>query len=121
MPFYFDGDVADSGAADLVGGSRVLYAACHLTALGNLVHGTGDGLADHVLKAGFFSIGDHFSIGVALPHDWWRAPIWLDFIDTLWTPVASADAANAPLCVQATRVRWFLTPGTHAHLSVFGI
>jgi hypothetical protein len=121
MPFYFDGDVSGQGAADLVGGSRVLYVAVHLSALGDQVHGTGDTVTDHILKAGFVSLGDHFSIGVELPHDWWRAPIWFDWEDTLWTPIPSADAAGGALSVQATRVRWYLSPGTAGHLSVFGV
>lgn len=119
MPVYYDADISDSGAADLVGGSSVLYAAIHLTALGPLVTVPWAGETDHILRAGFVTLGDHFDIGDGDSHDWWRAPIWLDFVDTLWTPLPSGDSGGG-LVVQATRVRWSLSPSTTGHLHIFG-
>jgi hypothetical protein len=119
LTVLFDGDISDAGAADLVGGSNIFFVTVHLTALGPLVSIPWSSDTDHILRAGFFSLGDHFDIGDSDVHDWWRAPIWIDFSDTLWTPLPTTDSSG-PLTVVATRVRWSLSVGTTGHLHVFG-
>lgn len=116
-----DRDISAAGVDNLVGTSRLLFVALEITAIGGLVRDSGDGQPDHILRAGWFSIGDNFSVDTGPLMDWWRPPVWIDFEDLLWTPSPSYDAAGGALALQATRFRWWLSPGTTAHVYIFGV
>lgn len=118
MPLY-DADIAGDGSAVLTG-SNVFFLVCHLTATGGPVRELEQGSPDHILRAGWLSLGDQLNVIGGVDLEYWRAPIWLDFIDTLWTPVPSGIHAGAALTLLATRVRWHLAIGCAGHLYIFG-
>jgi len=120
MPLFFDAEVSDAGSASWVGFQEVLYVATHVVTLGPGVRSAGDQVDDHVLRVGFWALGDNFAIAPDAAHDWWHPPVWCDFVDQLWTPVPSTDAAHQALALFASRVRWAFGLGTTVHLTVFG-
>lgn len=119
MTVLFDNDISGDGISDLVGSNHVLFWECHLTALGGDVRELEVTAPDHILRAGWVSLGDRFTIGTGPFLDRWRQPVQLNFLETLWTPIPS-DSPGGSLSVLATRVRWHLSPGTLGHLFVFG-
>lgn len=115
----FEDDVFGSGHASLSGSSSVIFVAAHVLVVPWEARPLEVDDPDHYLRMGWFSLGDHFSVpGDATVRDWWRAPVWLDFLDSLWTPIPSGGAATTT--VQATQIRWSIgNPGV-VHLYVFG-
>lgn len=120
MTVLFDNDILGDGISDLIGGTHVLYWECHLSALGGDVRELEVTAPDHILRAGWISLGDRFAIGGGPAMDRWRQPFQLNFLETLWTPTPSENAAG-PFSLTASRVRWHLSPGTLGHLYVFGL
>jgi hypothetical protein len=119
VTLYFDGSVSDSGTADLVGGEDVQFVSVDVTTLGGRVSAIEPDNPDHLLRMGWFSLGDHFDVGFG-DIDHWREIVWINFTGTLWTPAPSGIVGGSPLSVLARRVRWWFSPGTVAWLRVFG-
>lgn len=119
MTVMLERDIVGSGADALVGTNNLLFIAVQVTAVGGDARPLEVTDPDHYLRLGWFSVGDNFSVGVGPLTNWWRAPVWVDFLDFLWTPIPSGNGAG-PLFLQATQFRWSLTLGTEAHVLVFG-
>jgi hypothetical protein len=118
MGVYFDSDVSGSGSSALSGGSSVLYVATDMLALGGLVSAIEPDVSDHHLRIGWWSLGDTFDAGEgSVAH--WRDIQWINFEQTLWTPVPTGGSGFS-LTALATLVRWWLSPGSSVHLHVFG-
>lgn len=119
MPAYFDADISGSGQSALVS-NNVIYLVCRLTTLDRSVRIL-DPIppADHILRAGWLSLGDVLNVIGGVNVDYWREPIFLDFETTLWTPIASGGGGG-PFTLQATLVRWSLAGSTSGHLYIFG-
>jgi hypothetical protein len=111
----FDSDVSGDGSASW-SAAGVLYVSCDLLALGFLPRVVDN--SDHVIRAGWFSLGDNFDIGLGA-HDYWRAPIYINFETQLWTPEVTGDGGGSAFVVTATRIRWHFATGVDAHLHVF--
>jgi hypothetical protein len=119
VPVLLDRDIANSGADSLSGGTGVLFVSVQVLTVGGEARPLEVADPDHYLRLGWFSLGDHFSVETGPELDWWRAPVYVDLLNTLWTPVPT-DSPGGSLTVQCTRIRWSLGPGTTAHLHVFG-
>lgn len=119
MTLYFDASVSGSGVADLVGGQDVEFVSVDITTLGPLSTVIEAGNPDHLLRMGWFSIGDHFDVGFG-DVDHWREIVWVNFEQTLWTPLPTGIVGGSSLSVLARRVRWWFNAGTIAWLRVFG-
>lgn len=111
----FDDDVSDSGSASWAT-AGVLFVSVDLTALGPLPRVVDD--ADHVLRAGWFALGDQFDIGLGT-FEYWDAPKHVDLVHTRWTPIPTGDANGLFNTQLASRIRWHFAPGVTAHIHVF--
>lgn len=120
MGVYFDGEITADDVIDFSSeGSHVLYVAFTVTTPPIRPGFPTDGLDDHHLRIGWFSLGDNFDIGGGATN-FWRALEWWNFDDNLWTPLPSTDSGGGGLSVAATRIRYFLFPGTIGHLHIYG-
>lgn len=115
---YYDADVSGSGSAAFVAGATVIFVSVDITTIPPLARSIDD--TDKFLRAGWFSLGDSFNIGLGT-FDYWRPVVYFDFEHMLWTPVPGGDLSlNTFSLPSASRVRWFVSPGGVAHLHVFG-
>ena len=114
--------VTDSDVVAFAGASQVLFVAIRLVTLGDDVRRTEPLRTDHILRAGWVSLGDVFDINGGGNDDYWREPIWADFPNTLWTPiVTNVGAGLDPATVVASRVRYSFSPGTEAEVYIFAL
>jgi len=116
----YSASIAGDGAASM-GGSAVWYAVCHMTAVAAGARELEVGSSDHLLRAGWVAFGDTLSVIGATARDYWRAVWWLDFVDSLYTPVPSTGEAGGPLGLVASRIRWHIPVGGAADIYVFGV
>jgi hypothetical protein len=115
----YDADIAGEGI-DSLSGSHIWYAVARIITVppsARILEVASDG---HILRAGWISFGDTLSVIGATSRDYWRSVWWLDFIDSLWTPVPSTGEGGGPLALAASRVQWSIPTGGLAHLYVFG-
>lgn len=118
----FSGSVSGQGSNTFAATDQILFVAVHLSALGLDVRSPDLGITDHILRAGWFSLGDHFDNGSGTAYDYWRAPVWCDFPNTLWTPIPTHEGTGfAPTTLVASRIRWSFGPGTSGYLEVFAL
>jgi hypothetical protein len=118
----FGGAISGQGSNVFGATAQVLFVAVDLGVLGDTVRLTEPLYSDHMLRAGWFSLGDNFDPGDGTTRDYWRSAIWCDFPQTLWTPNATHSGSGLdPLTVLATRIRWSLSPGTSGYLEVFAL
>jgi hypothetical protein len=118
----FAGAVSGTGSAAFAGPSQILFVAVDLDVLGLGVRLTDPLGSDHMLRAGFFALGDNFDNGSGTAHDYWDAPIWCDFPHQRWTPNPTHIGTGLdPTTVIASRVRWSFGPGTSGFMEVFAL
>jgi hypothetical protein len=112
-----DRDISGHGSESF-GNKQVSYVFVHLDSLGVNVNSPEPGVLDHILRAGWIAFGYNGDAGDGTIRDYWREPIWLNFVDTEWTPVPQYQGSDQT--IWATQVRWWLSPGTTGHLWVNG-
>lgn len=117
MPTYLDSDIAGDGQ-DVFPSNQVIYLVVHVTTLGDEARIPALTVPDQVLRFGWLALGDSLDVGDGA-RDYWREPLWINFLDTMWTPDPST-LAGSPLVLIASRIRWHLSVGAAAHLYVFG-
>jgi hypothetical protein len=115
MGVEFDGDVSGSGSASWTT-SNILFVSADLTTLGLDPRPADD--SDHVLRAGWWTLGDEFDIGLGT-FEYWRPVVHVNFTHQLWTPDPSGIQFGNPLTLVASRIRWHFAPSVLAHLHVF--
>lgn len=119
MATYLDRDISGSGIDDLTGGNAVQFFLLHLTTIGPTARQL-DGLADdRIIRAGWIAFGRTLNLIGATSRDYWHAPIFIDFADRRWIPEPNQNSSTV-LTIVATRVRWYLSPGTAGRLLVVG-
>lgn len=111
----FDDDVTESGTASWTA-AGVIYVSVDITNLGPLPRSIDD--PDHFIRAGWFSFGDEFDIGLGT-FEYWGEPIYVDFEHFRWTPTPDYDANGVFNLKFASRIRWHFNGGVEAHLHVF--
>lgn len=113
-----------SGTAEIsfAATSQVLFVAVRLSVVGDTVRYTELGVTDHLLRAGWVSLGDHFDIGDGVDRNYWRAPIWVDFEHILWTcnPTHVGTGLD-PTTMVASRLRYSFSAGTTAEILVLAL
>jgi hypothetical protein len=117
MP-VFDDEISGSGEADFGTTAQVTYALVRIRAVSQLARMSEAG-SDHYLRLGWIAFGHNgFDIDATEVH-YWRHPIYLNFLDNLWSPEPQViPGASAIQAIYAERVRWYLSPGTTAHLFI---
>jgi hypothetical protein len=116
MPFTaFDDDVSGSGSASF-SGAGLFYVSVDVTTLGPIPRPVDD--ADHFIRAGWFSLGDEFDIGLGT-FEYWGPVVYVDFEHFRWTPTPDYDTNGVFALQFATRIRWHFAPGVEAHIHAF--
>lgn len=104
---------------NLTGGTSVQFFLCHLTSIGGLVRPLDELPDDRIVRAGWITFGRTLNLIGATSRDYWHPPIFLHFADQRWVPDPNQSNTQI-LTLVATRVRWYLSPGTEGHLLVVG-
>jgi len=118
MATYLDRDITGSGQ-DVLAGANLVYLTIHVITLGPEVRTPTLADPDELLRFGWFSLGDNIDVGDGA-RDYWRDAVWINFLNTLWTPIPSTGGGG-PLVLAATLLRWRLSLGSVAHVHVFGL
>src|ERR1700686_2165126 len=116
---YLDATATGDGSAVFSGGNSVLYVSVEITTVGPLATLIEPSISDHLLRLGWFALGDAFDTGIGTL-DYWREIVWCNFVNNLWTPLPSADNSGSTSGL-ASRIRWWFGPGTTAHIHVLGL
>lgn len=117
VPTYLDRDIANDGQ-DSLSGSSVIYAVVHISSVGVEARPI-EGGGDRYLRLGWFAFGDNLNVIGSVSRDYWREPVFLNYLDTLWTPDPST-ASGSPLVLIGSIIRWHLGVGGAGHIFVFG-
>jgi hypothetical protein len=110
----FDDDVSGSDSAAL-SPSNVYFVSVDLLDIGLNPRPIDD--VDHIIRAGWFALCDTFDIGLG-SNLYCRAPVYINFEHTLWTPDPTGIDGGATLVTVATTIRWYFAPGVAAHIHV---
>jgi len=119
VAIYFEDDVSGVGDASF-GAQRINYFLSHVLSYGPEVKEASVRDSDYLLRIGWITFGVDVNIPGIGSVTYWRAPIWLNFYNTEWSPIAQTDISAQDFAVWATRVRWSLSTGTEIHLLVVG-
>lgn len=117
MPTYLDRDISGDDS-DVLPGNSLIYAVVHVTSVGVEARPV-EGGSDRYLRLGWIAFGDSLSVIGSVERFYWREPVYLNYLDTLWTPDPSTSGGGA-LTLVGSRVRWHLGVGAAAHLYIFG-
>lgn len=120
MTVYLDQSVSGDQVWNLSGGNQVLFLACDLGPLPDYVSHPDSTASDHVLRAGWLSLGDTLVLPGSTAFEYWRVPIQVNFVHFFWTPIPTGVGATAATCI-ASLVRVHMAPGVSARLYVFGV
>lgn len=120
MTVYLDQAVSGDQIWNLTGGNQVLFLACALDPLPSSVSHPDAGAPDHVLRAGWLSLGDSLVLPGSSAEDYWRLPIFLDFERLFWTPIPSTVGGTPEVAI-ASLIRVHMAVGVSGRLYVFGL
>lgn len=120
MTVYVDQVVTGDAVVGFVGGNQVLFVAVDLTAIPPSVSSVDATAPDHILRAGWFSIGDSLILPGSPAADYWRLPVHLDFEQMFWTPIPTT-VGGTPQVVIGSRIRLHFAIGVTGRVYVFGL
>ena len=120
MAIHFDSDVSGSGNYTF-GATRINYFLFHTTTVGPIPKPVSMMDFDHCLRIGWITFGVSVDIPGIGPIEYWRAPIWINFFDTEWSPIPQTDVSANDFGLWADTVRWGLSNGVEGHLLVSGV
>lgn len=104
-----DQAITGSGVIDFGGPQNVDHVTVHVTTFGGLCRFPDDGVTDHVLRAGWISLGYELTEGGQDTAIYWLPPWHIAFEHTL-IPL------ELNVTYPVTAFRWFLSPGTTAYV-----
>jgi hypothetical protein len=108
----------DGDGIEVFGDVEVTWLAFRVTTVGPSVTPLDLTAQDHLLRLGWLSLGAEWIDEFDAPLNYWRAPIWLDFHQTFWTPSPSSYLGAYSQTLRCSRVRWHLTPGSAGWLYI---
>src|SRR5689334_13863588 len=114
----FEDDVSGLGSS-VMGGTRVLYVAWEVTIQGPGVHRPSVWDANMLLGVGHFEFGNDLTPGGLISGIGWDVPHWLYTAIGQWIAPPGAVGASFSEAI-AQYIRWSMSPGTTAHIVVFG-
>lgn len=121
MTVYADQAISGSGEVNFTLGVRLNYALVHVYVAPYDSRPLEVGDPDHMLRMGWIAFGADTDVIDATSRTYWSAPVWLDFLDTIWHPIPTTDSLANDFGVWASRVRWSLGLGGSAWLYVYGV
>lgn len=99
--------------------SQITFMMVRVLETGNEVHRlTPAADLDRYARLGFVSFGEYWNPNDDGARVFWRAPIWIEFLDFEWAPTPAYFGGD--LTIWAQRVRYSMAPGAEAHIWVYG-
>lgn len=120
MSIFFDDTISNVGSFDF-GPQRVNYFLYHTFSLGPQAKEASARDSDYLLRIGWITFGTTVEVPDLGTLQFWREPIWLNFYNTIWTPVPQTDSSALDFAIWCTHVRWSLTTDTVGRLIVTGV
>lgn len=120
MTVLFDADVSGQGIGAF-SATRVNYLLFNLLEAGPEVRPFSARDSDYLGRIGWITLGVDVDIPGQIEAIAWRAPWWLNFVNTEVSGVPQTDSAANDFGIWATHARWSLTEGTEGHLFVYGV
>jgi hypothetical protein len=118
MAVLLDRDISGDDQ-DVLAGTQPVFVLVWLFGLGPGVR-DGDPGSDQIMRAGWFTLGADFAFIMGSTADYWRAPVYLNFIRTFWQPDPSIMNGTDQLTIYATKIKWHLSSGTNGHIYIGG-
>lgn len=118
MGVLFDGSISGDGT-DNFGPSSIYYATVRFTTIPDFARRLADPTADRYLRLGFISWLTDIDIGDGTVRDYYKPPIWCDFVSNWLTPDPDFAAGAFNLWF-AHGVRWHIESGGEAWLHIYG-
>lgn len=102
-----------------IGNFQVAYMFVRTLATGDDVHRlTPAADLDRYARLGFVAFGSEQDLDDDGPRTYWRAPIWIEFLNFEWTPIPQYFGGDFTIWV--SKVRYSFAPGAEAHIWVYG-
>jgi hypothetical protein len=120
MAVYLDTTTSGDAVLNLVGGNQVLFVAIHVTTVDPSVSHPDATASDHLLRAGWFSLGDSLILPSSSAEDYWRPPNYFAFERMFWTPDPTT-VGGTPQAVIASLIRTHFAAGCSGRVYVFGL
>lgn len=120
MTVYLDTTTAGDQVLGLVGGNQVIFVAIDLTTVDPSVSHPDSTASDHLLRAGWFTLGDSLILPGSAAADYWRDPMYFSFERLFWTPDPST-LSGAPGVMIASLIRVHFAFGCAGRVYVFGL
>lgn len=86
-PGIIDADVTGVAIIDLGGAQSVDHLTANVTLISELSRPASPFDADRYLRVGWFAFGSELDEGDQDAAIYWTAPVWVDFLHTLWYPM----------------------------------
>lgn len=77
--------------------------------------------SDYVLRLGWLALGSLLTIPDVITAEFWRAPEWINFLNTEVSSIPQVDYLANDFGTWADRIRWSLSGGCEAHIVVSGV
>lgn len=120
MSTFFDDTISGAGSFGF-GAQRINYFLYHTFELGPEAKAASVRDIDYLLRVGWITFGTTVEVPDLGTLEFWREPIWLNYYNTIWSPVPQTDIAAQDFAVWCTHVRWSITSGTVGRLIVVGV
>lgn len=120
MTVLFDSDVAGQGNT-YFGAQRIQYMLFATLTQGSEVKPFSVRDDDYMARIGWVTLGALVTIPDVVEAVFWRAPWWINFLNTEISSIPQTDSAANDFGIWATHVRWSLTDGVLGHLLVVGV
>jgi hypothetical protein len=120
MSVFFDDTVSGVGSFNM-GAQRINYFLFHTYELGVEAKEASIRDSDYLLRMGWITFGTTVELPDLGTIEYWRAPIWLNYYNTIWTPVAQTDIDAHDFAIWCTHVRWSLSTDLVGRLVVVGV
>lgn len=120
MAVLYEANVSGTGIATF-SATRVQYILFATTTIGSEAKAASVRDDDYMLRIGWITLGVEVAIPDVITAEFWRAPWWINFLNTEISSIPQTDYLANDFGIWADRVRWSLTTGLEAHLLVVGV
>lgn len=120
MAVLYEADVTDQGIATF-SPTRVQYMLFATMTIGSEAKAVSVRDDDYMLRIGWITLGVLVTIPDVIEAEFWRAPWWINFLNTEISAIPQTDSSANDFGIWADRVRWSLTNGLEGHLLVVGV
>lgn len=120
MGIYLDTAISGDQQFAFSGGNEVILVAIALDPVPFNVSHPDSSAPDHLLRAGWFSIGDSLVLPSTPAEDYYREPVFFGFERLFWTPVPTGSG-GPPFTLIGSFIRTHCSTGVTGRAYVFGV